>query len=232
MIYITGDKHANFKSVQSFCEKEKTNINDILIILGDAGINYFANERDNKLKNSLSKYPITFFCIHGNHEERPENISTYKTKTFHEGTVYYEEDYPNILFAKDGEVYNFNEKKVLVIGGAYSIDKEYRILFGYRWYSSEQPDYEIKMRVMKALRKNNNRVDIILTHTCPFKYLPRESFIPGVDQAKVDNETEIFLDKVEKITDYDKWYCGHFHIDKEVDKILFMYEEIKRFDNL
>ena len=25
---------------------------------------------------------MTFFCIHGNHEERPENIEGYKTKIF------------------------------------------------------------------------------------------------------------------------------------------------------
>ena len=28
---------------------------------------------------------MTFFCIHGNHEERPENIEGYKTKIFHDG---------------------------------------------------------------------------------------------------------------------------------------------------
>ena len=32
------------------------------------------------LKNSLLQYPMTFFCIHGNHEERPENIEGYKNK--------------------------------------------------------------------------------------------------------------------------------------------------------
>lgn len=69
------------------------------------------------LKDSLLQYPITFFCIHGNHEERSKNIKTYKTKKFHEGIVYYEEEDPNILFAKDREVYNFNNHKVLVIGG-------------------------------------------------------------------------------------------------------------------
>ena len=30
-----------------------------------------------------------------------------------------EEQYPNILFAKDGEIYNFHGKKVMPIGGAY-----------------------------------------------------------------------------------------------------------------
>ena len=95
----------------------KTTRDDLMIVLGDAGINYYANEQDIYLKNSLLQYPMTFFCIHGNHEERPENIEGYKTKIFHGGLVYYEEEYPHILFAKDGEVYQFNEQSVLVIGG-------------------------------------------------------------------------------------------------------------------
>ena len=83
MIYITGDKHANFEEVLNFCYVNKTSLDDTLIVLGDAGINYYVNENDYILKNSLLQYPITFLCIHGNHEERPESIKTYKKKKFH-----------------------------------------------------------------------------------------------------------------------------------------------------
>ena len=229
MIYITGDKHGDYSDVFEFCYKFKTSRNDILIILGDAGINYFLGDNDYILKNSLLQLPITLFCIHGNHEERPENIKTYITKLFHDGIIYYEENYPNILFAKDGEVYNFNDYKTLVIGGAYSVDKYYRISKGYKWYSSEQPDDIIKERVKNNLLKNNNEVDIILSHTCPFKYLPYEVFISGIDQTKVDKTTEIFLDEIETSIKYKKWYCGHFHIDKSVDKLRFMMYDIDEF---
>ena len=230
MIYITGDKHADFREVFYFCYANETTLDDILIVLGDAGINYYANDKDNELKNSLKEhYPITFFCIHGNHEERPENIKTYKTKKFHEGIVYYEEDYPNILFAKDGEVYNFNNHKVLVIGGAYSVDKYFRLARGYNWYESEQPDDKIKNKVKKVLKDLDNKVDIILSHTCPYKYLPREMFLEGIDQSTVDNSTEYFLDEIEESTDYNSWYCGHYHTDKEIDKIIFMFHKIEEF---
>ena len=229
LIYITGDKHADFREVYYFCCANKTTLDDILIVLGDAGINYYANEKDYMLKNSLLQYPITFFCIHGNHEERPENIKTYKTKRFHDGIVYYEEDYPNILFAKDGEVYNFNNHKVLVIGGAYSVDKYFRLESGYNWYESEQPNEETKEFVISKLKSMDNKVDIILSHTCPYKYLPREMFLEGIDQSTVDNSTEYFLDEIEQITNYKIWYCGHYHTDKTVDKIIFMFHNIEKF---
>ena len=43
MVYITGDKHADFSGVFDFCYDKKTSLDDVLIILGDAGINYYAN---------------------------------------------------------------------------------------------------------------------------------------------------------------------------------------------
>ena len=229
MIYITGDKHADFREVFYFCYANETTLDDILIVLGDAGINYYANEKDYMLKNSLLQYPITFFCIHGNHEERPEKIKTYKTKKFHNGIVYYEEDYPNILFAKDGEIYNFNNHKVLVIGGAYSVDKYFRKAYGYNWYESEQPSEKTKNKIVRVLKDLDNKIDIILSHTCPYKYLPREMFLEGVDQSTVDNSTEYFLDKIEETTDYNLWYCGHYHTDKEIDKLIFMFHKIEEF---
>ena len=229
MIYVTGDKHGDYKDIFFFCYQYETKKDDILIILGDAGINYFLNENDIKLKNSLKEFPITFFCIHGNHEERPINIETYKTKIFHNGIVYYEEEYPNILFAKDGEIYDFNNQKVLVIGGAYSVDKDYRLANGYQWFSSEQPNEETKKYILEVLKKNNNKVDVILSHTTPYKYLPREMFLSFIDQNTVDNSLEYFLDNIENKVDYKKWYCGHYHTDKSIDRIRFMFNDIEEF---
>lgn len=229
MIYITGDKHANFGNVLDFCYKYKTTVEDIMIVLGDAGINYHLNDHDYILKNSLLQYPITFFCVHGNHEERPMNIKSYKIKEFCGAKVYYEEAYPNILFSIDGEIYNFNNNKTLVIGGAYSVDKQYRLQMGYKWYESEQPDNKIKQKVLTTLSNNNYKVDVILSHTCPFKYMPYEVFLSGIDQEKVDKSTEIFLDEIETNTNYNKWYCGHYHTDKVIDKIRFMHHDIEEF---
>lgn len=228
MIYITGDKHADFRDVVNWELNLETTLNDILIILGDSGINYYCNFQDDILKNHLKLHNITFFCIHGNHEERAENIQSYKIKTFHNGIVYYEEKYPHILFAKDGEIYEFNKKSVLVIGGAYSVDKHFRLERGFNWYESEQPSEKIKDKILKLVNKIK-KVDVVLTHTCPFKYIPREMFLAGIDQSTVDNSTEEFLDKVEEKLNYKAWYCGHYHTDKKIDKIRFMFKDIDEF---
>lgn len=229
MIYITGDTHGNFQRIKEFCQEQQTTTNDYLIILGDAGINYFG-DHDNKLKEELTKIPITFLCVYGNHEERPENIKTYKEINLFDGIMYQEKNYPNLLFFKDSEVYTILNKKVLVIGGAFSVNKDLMIERGYKWFKDEQPSELIKKQTLNNLKENNYQVDYILSHTCPYKYLPYEMFYVGVNQDKVDQSTEKFLDLIEELTDYHKWYCGHFHTDKVVDKINFMFEGYKTLD--
>lgn len=63
---------------------------DILIILGDAGINFSGEQYDSLKKRLLESLPVTIFAIHGNHEQRTHTISSYKEMQWHGGTVYYE----------------------------------------------------------------------------------------------------------------------------------------------
>ena len=232
MVYITGDRHGNFNDIQMWCRKRNTTKNDILIILGDAGINYYGNSYDMQLKEYLSNLNITLFCIHGNHEMRPTSIDTYKESQFMGGIVYKEDRFPNILFAKDGEVYSFNGLTTLVCGGAYSVDKEYRLLRGWHWFSDEQPSEVIKQTVENKCDSLNWTVDVMLTHTVPLKYEPTEWFIDGLEQDRVDKTTEEWLDSIENRLAYKKWYCGHYHGNKRIDKLQFMYEDIEAFSTL
>ena len=224
MIYITGDTHREFYKLYDI-EKNKDNM---LIILGDVGINYYLDERDKKLKEQLNSYNIKLFCIQGNHEERPENISTYKEIDMFGGKVFIEEEYPNLIFAKNGELYDIDNKKVLVMGGAYSVDKNYRIIYRYPWFKDEQLSKEEMDNILNKYK--GQHIDIVLSHTCPLKYEPTEVFMKGIDQSNVDKSMENFLDKVEESIDYDKWYCGHYHTEKQIDKLEFMFGRIKVFN--
>ena len=229
MFYITGDTHGDFSRIEKLCYEMKTTLDDVIIILGDAGINYYTDSRAVTLKKKLSKLPITIFSIHGNHEERPFNIPTYTEKEFKEGIVYYEKEYPNLLFAKDGEIYNFNEKRVIVIGGAYSVDKIYRIQRGLNWYVDEQPSDIIKEYVENQLDKIGWKIDIVLSHTAPLKYEHTEFFLSGINQNLVDKSTEKWLDIIEDRLTYDKWYFGHYHHYKKIDKMTMLFTEINEF---
>lgn len=144
------------------------------------------------------------------------------------GKVLIEEEYPNLIFAKDGETYNIDGKKILVIGGAYSVDKQYRLLHGYKWFKDEQLTNKEMITILDKVK--GKHFDIVLTHTCPYKYEPREVFMQGLYQSKVDKSMEHFLDEIEENISYDKWYCGHYHTEKQIDKLEFMFDRIKIFN--
>ena len=221
MIYYTGDIHGDPIDVVAFAEHYNLTSADVIVILGDVGANYYSNNKDLLCKTELAELKPTVFCIHGNHERRPSNLDSYKLKEWNGGMVWYEDNFPTLLFAKDGEIFNLEGLRHIVIGGAYSVDKYYRLTRGYGWWPDEQPSDEIKAYVEKQIA--SKEFDIVLSHTCPFKYEPTETFLPFIDQSSVDDSTERWLDKIEESIDYKAWFCGHWHIDKHIDKIHFLF---------
>lgn len=228
-IYITGDTHGAFGSLINLTRILGITKDDLLIILGDVGANITNDEGDIYRKMQLAKIPATILCIQGNHEMRPTHPGIaweYQKCKWHGGNIWVEQEFPKILFAEDGDRYEINDHSFFVIGGAYSVDKEYRLTVGAPWFSDEQPDDEIKKRVMDQLKKDDYKEDIILTHTCPMSMRPVDRFMSGIEQSKVDTSTEEFLESVSRITKYNKWYCGHWHINRKTPQIEFLFEKV------
>ena len=229
MYFVTGDTHGEFGRLYTLNKNFSLSEEDTIIILGDVGINYMGGERDRELKERLSEnFPFKMFCIHGNHERRPEGLG-YSTIDWNGGEVYIEHRYPNLLFAKDGEIYDFDGKRCLVLGGAYSIDKGLRLRNNWHWFDDEQPDEKIKSMCEAKLNYVNWDVDIVLSHTAPFRYLPIETFatpLRHVHGLDIDYTTEIWLDTIEDRLTYSRWYLGHYHIESVVDKLRFMFKDI------
>ena len=228
-IYLTGDKHADFDELvmQSICYGFTDR--DLLIILGDVGINYFGNYRDTMHKDMLSQVPGTILCIRGNHEMRPTEPKLdgkYRTITWMGDTAYVEEAYPRFILASDGARYHINGRDFLVIGGAYSVDKPYRLQMGYCWFPDEQLTVSEMEEIRKKVIEHGCREDIILAHTCPYDQRPVECFLSGVDESSVDNSTEHFLQEIVDTADYNAFYCGHWHTEKQDGKLRIMFHDV------
>lgn len=225
--YITGDTHGEFRRFDTFCISNGTSLSDIMIILGDVGLNFYLNKSDWKRKKEVSKLPLTFFCIHGNHEERPFLISSYQEKEWHGGMVYFEPEFSNLLFAEDGEIYDFGGKKAIVLGGAYSVDKFYRLAYDLPWFPSEQMTEERKEYAEKQLEEADWKVDYVFSHTCPTKYEPTDLYLDSIDQSTVDKSMEKWLEKIEQKLQYEKWYFGHYHENRNYEHAEMLFEIIK-----
>lgn len=236
MVFITGDKHGEYAEVEEFCAKHNTNTGDVLIVLGDNGVNFFGGRRDRRAKAKLAAMPITFFMIRGNHDQRPSrkvcHESFYSTDQM-AGVVLVEDEYPNILYAIDGEIYSIMEANALVAGGAYSIDKQYRLelmeqgFTGYRWFPDEQLTKNERAAILEIARKNHP--DIILSHTCPYSMAPWGEGRKPAEESDVTMER--WMDKVDAAAGEPKWYCGHWHLDKNCGfRPCFMYHNIIEFE--
>lgn len=215
--YITGDIHGQLPRFPDIVEP-----NSNIIILGDCGFNYYGenSKRDLMLKQQAEQTGFTFYCVRGNHEFRPQHLSSIVLE-FDEsvqGEVYYEPAFPHIKYFKDFGIYSIGEKKIGVIGGAYSIDKDLRIIQGWQWFEDEQLNEEERENCFKEFQ--DKEIDLILSHTCPLSWQPTDLFLPCVDQSKVDNSMEIFLEEIANSISWKAWCWGHYHRNR-------FYKDIK-----
>ena len=224
-VFLIGDVHGSPSPVQLFYEREKDilNGNELLVLLGDSGLNYWGNKRDNVFKEELSSLPLKYFVLRGNHDRRPSTVDGMKKVDMFGNKVYVEDAYPNIFYAMDDvQLYNILGYKTLVIPGAYSVDKYYRLQMHYNWFEDEQlTDTEMNNGLL--LCENMNwECDVVLSHTCPVSFMPYDLFLPQVDQSTVDRTMEQYLGSIEYKLNYKLWAWGHYHAyrlyPKEGDK--------------
>lgn len=231
---LTGDTHGNvvgrLERIRMFLPSfnpEETAV----IILGDAGLNFWLNKSDKKNKERTSAFGYTIYCVRGNHEERPENIPTYSLQ-FDENvgnSVWVEEEFPNIKFFVDGGRYLIDGYSVLTIGGAYSVDKWYRLARAgvcskldadfnnpkkTGWFPDELlTDTEMSL-ISAECEVSPMTFDFVLSHTCPIMWEPTDLFLNGIDQEGVDKSMEVWMNELKDKIDYKYWCFGHFHADR------------------
>lgn len=225
-VLITGDIHGNVQRLVEMCDTYDLTDSDVVILLGDVGLNYYGGKEDEERKKIVADLPCNFFMIHGNHEKRPSRIPSYEIVDAYGAKAYWDKNYPNQYFAIDGQNYSIEDHQYFVIGGAYSVDKWYRLSRGWNWFDDEQPSEVIKAEVESNLHNLDNKVDIVLTHTCPYSWRPTELFLSSINQSTVDNSTERWLEEIKNRIKYNQWFFGHFHGEKHNNKYTMLFNNI------
>lgn len=246
---LTGDTHGGMSTISRIgnihrnmedCVPDATGI----IILGDAGLNYYLNKTDKKYKKLLNSQGYHIYCVRGNHEQRPENLDyelSYDPEVF--GMVYDDPDFENIKYFVDGGEYVIGGHSTLVIGGAYSIDKWYRLArAGYKpeeasiaspkvcgWFKDEQLTAEECGDIWDKVQ--DKHYDFVFTHTCPIDWEPTDLFLNGIDQSTVDKSMEVWLGKLKDYFTWGVWCFGHYHADRverpNVEQFYMDYEKME-----
>ena len=68
-----------------------------------------------------------------------------------------------------------------------------------------------------------------LTTGVSLAFLGHDVTCVEIDQSKVDKSTEIWLDSIEDRLTYQRWYAGHYHTEKEIDRLILLFESIREF---
>ena len=248
---VRGDTHGNFNWMDNGCLNDYVPEETAIIILGDAGFNFFLNKTEHRHNIEISNKGYTIYALRGNHESRVTNLDGWELVYDYnvENNVYIFPDMPNIRFLLDYGAYNFGGYYCYVIGGAYSVDKWYRlgrlnmtpetnIPTKSGWFADEQltiKEMEEAENEINYIKYNDGKqFDFILSHTCPYSLRPTDMFLSGIDQSKVDNSMELWLDKIyQKDCGKAIWLWGHFHRDSiEAPHCEMFYNDLNSFKEI
>ena len=225
-IFVTGDTHGanDFQKLKLFAKRNPhLTKEDYLIIAGDFGGLWFENTLEEDLR-PYCNLPFTVLFVDGNHENF-NMLNKYPTKRWNGGKVHFIKK--DIIHLTRGQVFELSGKKIFTMGGATSIDKEYRIP-NISWWKQEEITYDDIQEAEQNLLRHDNIVDYIITHSCGERALralhPKLYNRPYKMKTQIDN---LFLSKFEQTVDYARWYFGHYHLDTPVGyKCRALYQDI------
>lgn len=229
MIYVTGDLHGTEDSIWKFASKhfkEMIKPEDYIIICGDFGMIWDGSAYERSLLDSFSNRVGTYLFVDGNHEAFPL-INEYPVEQWNGGLIH--KIRSSIFHLMRGQVFTIEGKKIFTMGGATSIDKEWRIP-GVSWWPEEIPSKTEMELAFSNLEKNDWKVDYVCTHAAPDKI--HDAVLRG-KKYKPNDEVTAFLQEIDDKLEYKKWYFGHYHNDLSVDdkhqllytSVVPMYEE-------
>lgn len=140
-------------------------------------------------------------------------LYTYPTEIWNGGKIHRIRD--SVIHLDRGQVFNIDRTKFFTFGGAISIDQAYRTEH-ISWWKEEVPNKEEMDNGLDNLEKHNWTVDYILTHDCA------KSIFYELKKFKTmsyfHDPLKEYLEEIKNRVNYKHWYCGHYHINQELDE--------------
>lgn len=224
-IYLSGDIHGTTnidKLVEYFDENSLTEPcskeDSYLIILGDCGVLWDDGEGDKSVKDILDSLPVTVLWLDGNHENF-DLINSYPVEMWHGGKVH--RIHESIIHLMRGQIFEIDGLRFFVFGGGNSIDKYLRYE-RVNWWPEEMPSGREYEEGLVNLEAAGNKVDYILTHTCPREIAYEMSYY----LKEGEEELQQYLQRIADWNTFDEWYFGHWHRDEDIEQYHCLYDEI------
>lgn len=222
MIYITGDTHipvdVSKLNMKRFPQQKGLSAGDYVIICGDFGGVWDGSHEEMYWRRWFDRKAFTTLFIDGNHENHQMLNEAFPVVQFCKGKAHQISD--RIYHLMRGEVFLMDGRKIFVLGGASSHDRESRIA-GRNWWPQELPSAQEYRRAMDNLEAHEWKVDYIVTHCAP------DSVQRRIKTGYEENELTQFLEGIKSKASFEKWYFGHYHTDMEFDgRYVCLFERV------
>lgn len=200
-LIICGDIHGELRELVWKLTSQKSVDRADIVVAGDFGAGFGDLEAIyQRVKDKLDTFDIRIYAVRGNHDN-PELFTG-------------SEIYPRLTLLKDyEEVVLGNGKRILPVGGATSLDKEWRVEYEQKkkkkiWWENEGI---VKLEGLENLVPK--KVDIIISHEAPLTFEPVLFRSEGMslDTYKKVKEDREYLDRILELVKCDRWFYGHYH---------------------
>lgn len=249
-VWVTGDTHGDWMNrlkMDSFPEQKEMSKDDYVIIAGDFGI-WDNSNREKYNLDWLEDKPFTTLFVSGNHENY-DILDSLSVEEWYGGKVNFIR--PSVIHLMRGQIFNIREKSFFTFGGASShdisagilepddpsfkekkkrLDKDPFALYRINhvsWWERELPNEEEMEEGLNTLKKQNYKVDYIITHS------PYTSLLSQMDGGsglyERDRLTD-YLQKIKQTVEYKQWIFGHMHenVNFYWERATCIYEQIVR----
>lgn len=200
MLAILGDIHGDFFILGESAKKAADNGATALIQVGDFG--YYPRML-HKLRQLTLALPV--YWIDGNHEMHELFLDGGESKT-HE----------NCFFVPRGKVMMLDNRQIVFMGGASSVDKQTRLNYGMHWSALENIRPQDMARMTSELAHVNNKVDLFISHVPPQSVI-QKNFDPrvlrdffGLPITWQDPDADL-IESIWNGIGNVPMYCGHMH---------------------
>ena len=231
-IVLTGDTHGVLetgKILEYQRSEKKLNRDDYLIICGDCGVVWDKETLDDSI-DLYQSFGTNILFVDGNHENF-DLLNFYPVIEWNGGLVHKIAD--GIYHLMRGQVFEICGKKILTLGGANSIDVDFRQEHTYWWKDEEFSENNIKI-ALKNLKKHKNIVDFVISHSPTDEiidlikkfYGENNKAIPYYLKNKLERtKTSENLQTIASKIKFKEWICGHLHLDKKGQKYRVIYNK-------
>lgn len=202
-VAIIGDIHQNIKEFKRYVAQIKEGYPEVQLLIQVGDFGYMGSRKEgflDEVNDYLDGIGLDLYFIDGNHEDH--SILSQKDASMNKvrGHIYY---------IKRGSVLMIEGHRVLFLGGAYSVDRMWRVAGVSYW-----PEEVLSKEFVQDLCASIQPVDIMISHDAPISSnipLTNHMGLSSTVLYRADAHREL-VERVVLVAQPKVIYHGHYHV--------------------